>query len=189
MSGLTLKVLGESLAGTWPALSLIEAAASKDADKLKALAKAAFPGLAPLLVAKKQPMAYAKAGLFVLLASGAIGPLEVIGEDELPEDDEAVKPWADAQKKFEDATIHLVRYVRKTPSFDARFLLREPREREIDAYLKNETFEGSREFAKKLCVWGDIDALANHAPALPRALLSFLLDKAGLNAEIELGEA
>ena len=188
MSGVSLKVLGEPLSGTWPALSVIEAAVGQDPAKLKALAKAALPGLSELLKAKGKPAAYTKVGILVLFASGAAGPLEVIDEDELPEDDDAVKPWAEAQAKG-FAGLHLVRFARKNDGFEARFLLREPKEREIDEYLKNETFEGSRDFAKKLCVWGDIDALADNAPALPRALVSFLLEKAGLNADIELGEA
>mgnify|MGYP000101909381 CR=1 FL=1 len=186
MSALVVRALGQTLTGRWPTLDEIAAAADRDPGELKKLAKACLPGADELI--KEKPALSMKLGLVVLAACGVAGPLIEVQEEELEDGDPCVPAWAEAQKKgFE--RLHLVRYSRKSPAFDASFLMREPREREVDEYLANETFQASKAFAAKLCVFGDIDALSENAPGLVRCLSMFVLQKAGLNDDVLVGEA
>lgn len=189
--GFTLTLLGRELRGTWPDNATIWSAGERDAAALKKLAVAALPDLPALVKETQKTAVYLKVGTMILMASGLIGPLEEVLESELEDEDPAVKAWAEALGKGfgKRSPLHLIRHVRKSPAFEARFLLREPHEKEIDLYLRDESLGPSTELLKKLCVWGDVEDAVKHAPGLPRALCFYLLEKAGLSEALTLGEA
>lgn len=186
MSSVVLRAFGETLTGRWPTVDELEAASSREPTAIKALCVACFPSMGELL--KRKPAAYMRIGLILLGLSGVGGPLLEVSEDELQDGDPMVAAWAEAERKGFKG-IHLVRYTRATPAFDASFLLREPHQRDVDEYLTRETFQAAKAFAKKHCVHGDIEALGNEAPGLVRAITLFLFEKVGGTEDVLLGEA
>lgn len=191
--GFTLTLLGRELRGRWPDNATIWNAGDRDAAALKKLAVSALPELPALVKETGKSAVYLKVGTMILMSSGLIGPLEEVLEEELSEDDPAVKAWAGAiEKGFgKHSPLHLIKHVRKSPEFEVRFLVREPYEKETDQYFRDESLGPSTELLRKLCVWSDVDLdeVLAQAPGLPRALCFYLLEKAGLSEALSMGEA
>lgn len=191
MSGLVVRAFGETLTGRWP--SLEELSSMRGADRIgrhqaaKALCRSVLGEPFKALLARKPACAIAVAEA-ILEVCGVAGPLTEVEEHEIESEDLA-KAFVKAQERG-FAGLHVLRYSRAVPEFAADFILREPREREVDDLMRSsETFGDYKAFNKKLCVHGDVDALDDNAPGLHKAIGLYMLQLVGLAEEVTVGEA
>lgn len=139
-----------------------------------------------------KPAAALKLALHILKASGMLAEVSELEEHEL--DEQMAAAYVAAQDKGFTG-LHCYSYAERGASH--RLILREPRERELDEYMKDELGpRAAQNLVVACCVWADEDgpsrqralAIEKTAPGLYIPLALLLCHAAGMTAEIELGE-
>lgn len=140
----------------------------------------------------KQPAAAIKLSLAILKGCGMLA--EVIELEESDLDEEMAKAYVAAQDKG-FAGLHCYSY--EEHGHRHRLICREPRERELDDYMRDELApKAAQALVVASCVWCDKDgasrpnvlAIEHTAPGLYVPIAMLLCRAAGMTADIELGE-
>jgi hypothetical protein len=136
-------------------------------------------------VASDRAGAYISIGEALLRACGAIGPIEILDDEEVSEaQGKALVEFAGRGK------LLALRY--EQPKLGAKFelVVRCFGERELEEYAKtSDSVAACRQLVKRVMMLGTVEEIEKSAPGLFIALCEMLTEQTGALIEVELGEA
>lgn len=187
----SINVAGQKLAFRMPTLDELSTQRKSvrvEAKRLKGLKKlvrdCCLDAAALDSILDQRAGAYVSIGDAILTASGAVGPLEILEDEETSE--------AQGKALVEYASHGKLLALRYSPKVGKPMdlVMRTFGERELDEYTRgSDSVATCKQLVKRTCKLGDVDEIEKRCPGLFIALCELLTEETGALMEIELGEA